>query len=243
MEMKRLIGMGLVSLLGMGLLSGCPTSGTTTPDVPTASSLKGKVMFQGTGKSGLTVRLKRYDGANWATIDTTSTTANDGSYSFKDLANGNYQAFYDDKGEVVSAADVNTAGAYVTDPKEVSSTQGSTPTIDFDVYWPVNPNPTPNAAFNVNQSFSWAPNPNASGAEYQVLVADSGKSGLWSSGWSSANSVAWNGNRGTETNSPTGTEVAGGSYFYQIKFRKAGGTYGGGNFYGQTKWIPFTFSR
>jgi hypothetical protein len=244
MEMKRLIGMGLVSLLGMGLLSGCPTSGTTTPEVPTASSLKGTVKFSGTGKSGLTIGLKQKTGTDtWQRLSTTTTSGSNGAYSFKDLANGTYQALYDDGGQTVTGADVNTAGVYVTDPVDVSSTQGSTPVVDFDIYWPVNPNPAPSASFTVGQSFAWSPNTNASGAQYQILVANTGKTAQWSSAWGSGNTVTWNGKQGSETNSPAGADVAAGSYLYQIKFRKADGTFGGGNFYGQTKWIPFTLNR
>ncbi|HBN09861.1 MAG TPA: hypothetical protein DD435_14855 [Cyanobacteria bacterium UBA8530] len=246
MKANRLFAAGIFALMGLGLMAGCPatTPTATTPETPTVSAFKGTIKFGGETKSGLTLGLKQKSGTDtWQRLTTTTTSASNGTYSFKDLANGSYQALYDDGGQTVTEADVNTAGIYVTDPIEVSSTQASTPVIDFDIYWPVNPNPAPNATFTVGQSFAWSSNTNASGAQYQILVANSGKTSLWSSAWGTNNTVAWNGKQGSETSTPAGTDVTAGSYLYQIKFRKAGGTFGGGNFYGQTKWIPFTLNR
>jgi hypothetical protein len=213
--------------------------------------MKGSVTFNGTAKGGLYVGLRQNNGGTWAALPNRSTTtANDGSFAFSSLADGNYQPYYDDKGEIVTSGEVNTAGVFAAEPITVSASQGSVPARNFDVYWPVNPNPTPGEAISIPRSFSWSPNPVVpSAAEYQVLVSDYNLStntvgeAVWSSDWLTGNSVSWNGKRGATTNNPTGTDAAAGSYVYQVKFRRSGGDYGGGNFFGQTKWIRFTLNR
>lgn len=240
-----------LSLLGIGLLIGCGGVPGTTPTLPTGSSLKGTVTFNGTPKNSLYIGLRQNVGGSWAALPNRSTTtASDGSYGFTSLADGNYQAYYDDQGEIVNTGEVNTAGVFASDPVTVSATQGSTPVSNFDVYWPVNPNPSPGETITIPRTFSWSPNPMVpTSTEYQVLVSEYNNltntvgSAVWSSGWNIGNSANWNGKRGASTNNPTGTDAGAGAYVYQVKFRRAGGEYAGGNYYGQTKWIRFTLNR
>lgn len=248
---KRVFAYGLAALIGLPLVVGCPT-GTTTPTVPTASSLKGKVLFNGQAQGNLYVGLRTNTGGTWAAIaDRSTTTASDGTFSFSGLNDGSYQPYFNDQGQIVTSGEVNTAGVYAVDPVSVSAAQTTTPNVEFDVYWLVNPNPTPGQQLTTfPYSFGWSPNTKVpSTAEYQVLVssfnADSNTVGTaqWSSAWMTGNSVAWNGQSGSTTNTPAGGNVANGNYVYQVKFRKQGGDYAGGNFYGQTKWIRFTIQR
>lgn len=235
--------------LAIGLLVAC---GALPPSVtPGSESLSGRVTFNNQAPpQPLTVRLRTATGTNtWTPVvaTTTQTDAN-GNFSFTSLAAGRYQPYWDDQGQVTQDPGVNTAGVAVPDPVEVTANQTSAPSTQFDVYWPINPNPTVGATISVPYTFAWAPKPNlpsGAGVEYQVFVkrynATSSQVGsdVWSSGWGNGNSVAWNGNAGSTTNTPTGAAAGSGAYVYQVKYRKAGGTFGGGNFYGQTKWIPF----
>lgn len=237
-------GIALMALTAVSLAPGCGNlPGATTPPAGGVPSIGGRITFKG-GNPGqaLALSLKKFDGSAWQRQSNTTTTDINGNYTFNSLNNGRYQVFYDDQGQVVTDPQVNTVGVYVSTGVDVAS--GSTATSNFDVSWPFNPSIAPNAAFTVGTStFGFAANGNAPGAEYQVLVGDSNKSAVWSSAWASTTSFGWNGNRGTETNSPTGAKEGSGTHFYQVKFRKAGTVYGGDGYYGQTKWVPFTLTN
>lgn len=236
-----------LALLATAILTPTPgcgnLPGATTPPTGQTPSLSGRVSFKG-GDPGqaLALSLKKFDGASWQRQSTSTTSDTKGNFAFSSLNNGRYQVFYDDGGQVITDPLINTVGAYVSTGIDVAS--GSTANSNFDVAWPFNPSIAPNGTFTVGTStFGFAANSNTPGAEYQVLVADSNKSAVWSSAWGATTSFGWNGNRGSETLSPTGSKVSSGSHFYQVKFRKAGTSFGGDGFYGQTKWVPFTLNN
>ncbi|HEY9898289.1 MAG TPA: hypothetical protein V6D00_03825 [Pantanalinema sp.] len=240
MKLQHKLGIALAGAIGTSALAGCPT--TTVPGItPGSQIVSGRITF-GAADPGqeLTVGLKKFDGSAYQKLTQTTKTSNAGNYAFTDttLSSGKYQAFYDDGGQEVTDATVNTVGAYVSEAKD------SPATINFDVKWAFSPSIAPNSTFTAGTStFGFAANSNASGAEYQVAVADGNKSVKWSSAWASTTSFSWNGKEGSETNTPTGADRAAGKHYYQIKFRKAGTTFGGAGFYGQTKWVPFTLAR
>lgn len=240
MKLPYKLGLMVAGALAISILPSCGT-GPTVPSTVGGSTVSGRVTFGG-GNPGqaLTIGLKKFDGSTYQKLATTTRTDNQGNYAFSDptLSGGRYQAMYDDGGQEVTDATVNTVGAYVTEAKESPATQ------NFDVKWEFAPSITPNSTFTVGTStFGFAANPNAPGAEYQIAVADANKSVKWSSAWASTTSFGWNGKEGSETNSPTGVDRAAGKHYYQVKFRKAGTSFGGAGFYGQTKWVPFTLTR
>lgn len=232
--------------LSVALLAGCPTgtlppgTGTTTPSI-----LSGRITHGAADPgSELTLGLKKFDGAAYQKLGTTTKTDTKGNYAFTDasLASGKYQVIYDDGGQVMNDASVNTTGVYVSEAVEASST--ATKSINFDVKWIINPLIEPAETFVVGtSSFGWAANTNAPGAEYQVFIQDAASASVFSSAFKTRTTLAWNGKKtsanDTDKDAPTGALAAAGQYYYQIKFQKAGTTYGGDGFYGQTKWIPF----
>ncbi|MBO9539403.1 hypothetical protein J7643_02285 [bacterium] len=239
MKLQQKLGIAVTGAAVIGTLAGCPTG---VPSVtPGSQIVSGRVTFGG-GNPGqdLTIGLKKFDGSAYQKLSQTTKTDTSGNYAFTDtsLTSGKYQAFYDDGGQEVTDATVNTVGVYVSEAKD------SPATINFDVQWAFSPSVTPNAVFTVGTStFGFAANTHAPGAEYQVAVADANKSVKWSSAWANTTSFSWNGKEGSETNTPTGADRPTGKHYYQIKFRKAGTTFGGAGFYGQTKWVPFTLAR
>lgn len=246
MNLKRLsVRIGLPLTLGFLVACGALPPGIT----PGNESLTGRVTFNNQAPpERLTVRLRNDLGGGTFSpvVGTTAQTNANGDFAFQSLSEGTYQPYWDDEGQITTDPGVNTAGVAAPDAVKVTTNQGSAPSVNFDVAWPVNPNPTVNGSISLPYNFGWAPKPNLPGAaQYQVLVTSYNPStrlrgaSVWSSAWISGNSVSWNGNQGSETNSPTGARIGAGDYVYQVKYRKSGGTFGGGNFYGQTKWIPF----
>ncbi|MNK45295.1 hypothetical protein D3C87_640530 [compost metagenome] len=240
----------LALTLAMTALAGCgDLPGSMTPGTGTGSnvSLLGRVTHLGQAPGQeLSLGLKRFDGANFQKIGVTTRSTRQGDYQFQSLDSGKYQVFYDDQGEVVDSADVNTVGAYVDAAVQVVEIgMGAAPNVSFDVGWDLSPTIKPNATFRANASdrFSFSSKYGDTGVEYQILVADSGKSSVWSSAWTQSTSFSWNGNRGSETNAPTSAYTGTGSHYYQVKFRTPGTKFGGEGSYGQTKWIPFSLSR
>lgn len=232
----------VLSLVGCGQLPGA----TTAPNVQDAQ-LRGRITHLGKDPGqALTLALKRFDGSTYQKIGTSTKSDNQGNYAFASLTPGKYQVFYDDGGEVVQAADVNTVGAYVDASVQVVEVgSGGSATSNFDVGWDLSPTIKPNDTYRIGGAdrFSFSSKYGTSGIEYQILVADSNKSAVWSSAWGGTTSFSWNGNRGDSTNSPSQSYGGTGSHFYQVKFRKAGTVFGKEGYYGQTKWIPFSVAR
>lgn len=243
---KRMPAIALT--LTAAALAGCGNlPGTTTPGGATDASITGRVTHLGMAPGqALNLSLKRFDGAVYQKIGTSTKTTNNGDFDFRALPSGKYQVFYDDQGEVVMDRDVNTVGAYVDAAVQVVElAAGSTPLVNFDVGWSLSPTIGPNGSYRVGSAdrFSFSTKYGDESAEYQILVADSARSAVWSSAWGKTTSFAWNGNRGSETNSPSLSYGGSGDHFYQVKFRSPGTKFGGEGSYGQTKWIPFKVVR
>lgn len=242
---------GLRTLAAAGAVAILAACGGLPPGtVPGTQSLSGQVKFNGQAPpQALTVHLRTASGTSqWQAIFNTTQTDSAGAFSFNNLAAGRYQPYYDDGGQISSDQGVNTAGVAVPDAVEVTS-GGTAPSVSFDIAWTVNPNPAVNATVTVPYTFAWTPKPALPGAaEYQIFVkaytptSQQVGNDVWSSGWDTGNSVSWNGRVGTATDTPSGAMASPGNYVYQVKYRRAGGTFGGSDFFGQTKWIPFTLS-
>lgn len=238
----------LALTLAIAALSGCGSlPGATSPGTGDVTSLLGRVTHLGQAPGQeLQLGLKRFDGATYQKVGISTRSNRQGDYAFKSLTAGKYQVFYDDQGEVVTSADVNTVGAYVDAAVQVVDVgAGAAPNVSFDVGWDLSPTIKPNAIFKANSAdrFSFSSKYGDSGSEYQILVSDANKASVWSSAWTPSTSFTWNGNRGSETNSPTSSYSGTGTHHYQVKFRTPGTKFGGEGSYGQTKWIPFTLVR
>lgn len=242
----------LALTLAMSALAGCGSlPNTMLPDTGShpgsSAGISGRVTHLGKAPGEeVLLALKRFDGASFQKVGVTTKSNRQGDFTFQALTPGKYQVYYDDQGEVVTSADVNTVGAYVDAAVQVVDLSwGSAPYVTFDVGWDLSPTIKPYGTFRPGTSdrFSFSAKYGDPGVEYQVLVVDSNKSSVWSSAWTPSTSFAWNGNKGTETNSPTGAYGGTGTHYYLVKFREAGSTFGGQGSYGQTKWIPFTVVR
>lgn len=249
----KLAGALVAATAAISVLAGCPmgTPNVTPTAAPTfefdaASLLTGKVTYDG-GKVEYAdpnytqqVEVKEAGATNRLTV---KAPLQEGMYfQFKDLTAGKaYQAIIDYTGaEPTKAEDVNAIRLYVSAPATASTT-ATDPMLSFDLEWVLNPSPGFNATSSVPVAFSFSAIQNLE-AEYQVRVATTANSTVWSSAWGTGTSVSWNGKEGTETNTPGGTAAAAGKYKYQVKFRKKGGTYGGANVYGETQLIPFNLT-
>lgn len=232
-----------ISLVGCGKLPGM----TTPPSGVQNASISGRITHLGQAPGqALQLSLKRFDGSTYQRLGTSAKSDDQGQYAFSNLDPGKYQVFYDDQGEVVQNADVNTVGAYVDAAVQVVDVSaGGKATSNFDVGWDFSPTIKPNDTFTVGGSdrLSFSTKYGAASAEYQVLVADSNKRAVWSSAWTNSTSFDWNGNRGSETNDPQDRYTGTGAHYYLVKFRKPGTVFGGDGYYGQTKWIPFKVVR
>lgn len=242
----------------MTMLAGCPglIPGTTTPSPgPSAftfdatSPFTGEVTFDGKalsfGDANYTPVMKVKEPGQQS-LSITAPFVENRYFQFKaaDLTAGKtYQAVWDYTGAApTKAADVNTIDVYVSEPASASA-DATDPQVKMDLEWEVGMSPDFGATINPTTSstvnFTWNAIQNLS-ADYQVTVYNSGGAAQWSSAWQTDTAVSWNGNTGTETDSPTGSRIAAGAASYNIKFRKKGGTYNGPNFYGETQRIPLT---
>ena len=171
-----------------------------------------------------------------------------------------YQVIWDYKGPAVAKSqDVNTIQLFVTEPVTADAAASKPNVLPIDILWNVGMKPDFNATTSVPVKFEFKPITNL-GAQYQVQVYDKSVSNnvekyeiRWASQWMAANNtkVDWNGkqfsteeknaNASTDAgkNEPTGASLNDGTYYYLIRFRKEGGSFGGNNFYGQTQRIPF----
>jgi hypothetical protein len=165
-------------------------------------------------------------------------------FQFKNLTEGKaYQAIIDYTGAApTKAEDINAMRLYVSAPATASAA-AQDPMLSFDLEWVLNPTPAYNAqvtTFPMTFKFDGIQNLDA---KYQILVNRADGTAFWSSAWGTVKEIAWNGKAGTETNAPTGADIANGDYKYMVKFTKADGTYGGANVFGETQAIPFKVAK
>lgn len=240
---------GLLALAGCTNLPGATTNPTPTPTptpsastIPSASSLQGRLTFALNTSSNpgqvLPVGLKFQaagSSANFAKIDASSSTDVSGNFTFTGLTDGKYQILFDDMGSVATSS-FNTTGVAVSEPTTVSSTQTSIPQVNMELAWNFMtgavPAPSGNIAKSASANFSFNAKAGVTDAYYQVTVfqtSNTASGALVSSATSSATTHAIDLSGRTS-----------GTYYYVVKYVKNGGTFGGANYYGQTKPIPFT---
>lgn len=242
MTIKKL-GLAVAAAVSVTALAGCPT-GNLPPGTGTGNaSVQGRLFFsanQPTQNPGspLTVRLRQQVGGNWSRIETNTTSDASGNYSFTGLPAGTYQILYDDSGTVAATDSINTSGIVVSDPVTVQANQTSAPQVSMDLAWDLaafTPDPSSQVTSR-NVNFSWTAKPGFSGATYQVSVFGSQNTG----GGAIVSSTAGTGTTASVTLPDTVADNT--TVYYVVKYWKAGGDFGGGNYYGQTKPIPITLN-
>ena len=195
---------------------------------PSDAKLTGRFTFG--GNSPPSVLTAQYKAAGGARTTVTATSDSGGYFYFKDVSPGDYQIIWDDGGEEVRTGDVNTVGIYVGDPVSSPPTQLATPQQTLDLKWAPRPVPAPGAEVTrgTATAFTFTGIANLD-ATYQISLFSLAK---YAVGPATA----------TGSTSPISIDtsaLAAGSYYYMIKFFKKGGTFGGRNFYGMTKYIAF----
>ncbi len=233
--MKALrIAAGVAAAAGVLAIAGCPLFPGLTPTTPTFagyptdSKLTGRFTFGGNAPP-TTPLTAQYKPAGGTKTSVTAKTDAGGYFYFKDVAAGDYQFIWDDGGEEVKTGDVNTAGIFVGDPVTSPPTQFTTPQQTLDLKWEPKPSPAPGAEVTKGTATAFTFNaiPNLD-ATYQIAIFNSAKSAQTPKAEGAASPL------NVDTSS-----LAAGDYYYQIKFIKKGGTFGGKNFYGLTKYIAF----
>lgn len=253
--MKRfMVGLAVAGVLGgcateqlerIGLLRATPIPAPTIPPAPTPTPsaaptpspyvgrLAGRLTFQaGNPGQSLQVGLKyRPNGQTpFSKITKTATSTDSGEFTFTDLATGDYQVMWDDGG-VVAAAPFNTTGIAVSDPVALDDIQSSQATAGMELAWDFfSASPQPNATLQSRTvTFSWPAKTGVASPVYQVVIfQNAGDSALQSSTPTT----------GTTVNLTLSNSVAAGTRYYIVKYWKDGGTFGGSNYYGQTKPMP-----
>lgn len=228
-----------VTVAGLATVAGCGTTpGATTPTGN--ASIQGRLFFSANQPSqdpgqALTVGLRQQIGGTWSRTTTTTNSTNQGNFSFQGLGAGTYQVLYDDSGKVADSPQINTTGVAVSDPVTITANQTSAPQVNMDLTWSLAGfTPAPSSTVTGrNISFTWTGKPGVSGATYQVSVFGSPNTG---SGAIVSSSEA----SGTSATLALPSSVPAGTVYYVVKYWKSGGSFGGGNFYGQTKPIPIT---
>lgn len=221
---------------GVLAIAGCPLGGLipgTQPSpfagFPSDAKLTGRFTFGGNPPPQQLQAQYKKSGAS-ARETPKATTDSGGYFYFKDVAAGDYQLIWDDGGEEVKSGDVNTAGLYVSDPVTSPPASLATPQVTMDLKWEpkASPGPGGEATKGTATSFTFNAFPNLD-ATYQISIFNTSRQAQTPTATANASPIA------VDTSSLTA-----GSYLYQIKFFKKGGTFGGKNFYGSTKYIGFT---
>jgi hypothetical protein len=252
--MKLKLAAALVaSTAAITMLAGCPA--VNTPDTGTPFTWDPNALFTGeltyAGEpvafdSSYTHKIKIRE-AGESTLPPTVDLIQNRYFQFISgvTADKAYQAISDYSGPAATdKTSLNMIRLMVSSPA-TASTSATRPQVKMDLKWDINPSTgfdtkvtsypvtfTHNALTLTGKEF-----------QYQIQVVDSANSTVWGSAWSTSVSRSWNGKRGTETDTPTGAEVADGTYGYRIKFREMNGTYGGANIYGESQLIPLTIQR
>lgn len=213
---------------------------SSSPTSPTATGiLNGRFSYMlGQGNSPgrpLFVELKR----KMETTGSFSKTGknvmsdNDGRASFTELVDGDYQMVFDDKSQTATT-DSKMVGILVTDPTTLQSGQASPSILTSELAWDFSSGASPatNATVSAgNVTFSFPSKPGFEQLTYQVTVFSSQDTSYGAIVSSVPDTAA-----ASSVFIPVGSA---GIRYYVVKFWKTGGSFGGGNPYGQTKPIPF----
>ncbi|MEB3238112.1 MAG: hypothetical protein VKO64_10880 [Candidatus Sericytochromatia bacterium] len=253
MSQKKLYVAAIVA--GTAALAGCDLSGglpsgtiaTATPTpapnasatpiafagFPSNATLTGRVTFNG-GAPGVIDLEYKTPGGNRSPV-TAKTDAN-GYFSWDNIAEGTaVQVIWDDGNKsAVTTSDFNVPGIFVSDAVQAkASPDKMNPMVKMDIQW--QPNPSPAIGTSANGTFGFSAVIANLDAKYQVSIFGTDKKAKFTVDIpSGATSVNLSGNS-NYIGLPTG------DYFYQIKFFKndSSASFGGSNFYGSTKYIPF----
>lgn|GEM_PF-6496069 len=256
-------GLALASVASLVAIAGCdtmrlpnstnpssapssqPSVSPTNSPIQAASALQGRLTFALNPNSNPDVSLKvglkqkLAGGTAFSKIPTTADTDVSGNFAFNGLPDADYQLLYDDEGKV-AASTFNTTGVAVSDPVSVTASQSAIPQKSMELSWDfTNAAPQPNASItrSASAAFTFPAKPGLEGnADYQVTIYPTTDT---SSGALKSGTVLNKASGNVTVNLDISTLTAG-SRFFVVKYYKAGGSFGGANFYGQTKPIPIT---
>ncbi len=251
-----LAGAGMVVALVGCPLTGLPGSSTPTPTpftaFPAGTLLDGMFTFQGKSPTQ-TLNVDAKVPGSSGRLGQTQTNS-DGDFFWTSFTNAPspaspLQIVWDDSENGAGntqAADQNTMALWVSDPLTSPPAALTTPQVTQDLYWVANAQPANATQATVNSgliTFSFTPNTNLSNVQYQVSVFKSASSNTacWSSKLAPNTSVQWDQTCGGSTTTGGGTAIGQSSFAWQIKFVENGGSFGGSNAYGSTKFISNTF--
>jgi hypothetical protein len=236
MKVRRIAALA-VAVTGVLAIAGCPLVNIpgTTPTFagfPSTAALTGRFTFGGNSPPQALEAGYKEPGGSRSTEKATSD--GQGYFSFAGATDGKeYQVIWDDQGQEASDDKVNTIGVYVSDAVTAKKPPASTtnPQVQLDLKWEpltgsdASPKPAASVTKSASTKFTFATITNL-GATYQISLFNSTKGAVTptASGTTSPLTV--------DTSS-----LAAGDYYYQIKFFKTGGTFGGKNFYGSTKYV------
>ncbi len=240
-------------------LAGCPMPNTTSPTAifTGTNAYTGQVTQFGKAYPGATsIQLRFPTNSTSGVRSTVMTTDASGDFMVPTATatESSYQFVWDLGGATASANTTSFGDLVVTDPitKPVVGKDNVTPGFTIETGWHLDPGFAINATMSVTSgatfSFStFAPQgaPAAAGPfEYQVFLQDAAGD-QWSSathafGTTAASaSIPWNGNIGSNSDSPSGNPFPAGSAAYMIKWETQGVT-DGSKAFGQSLWIPVT---
>lgn len=220
-----------------GLITTSPTpSAIATPfqfaGFPSNATLTGRVLFEG-GDPGeaLTMQYKTV-GGNRSSV--TADSDQGGYFHWTNIQDSQaVQVIWDDGNKAaVTDADFNVAGLFVTAPIQATTNPSRTiPMVTLDIKWKPSPNPSINATSTGVFSFNRIPGLDVS---YEIAIFNQDKTAVTSK-------VVADGATSADLSSDAKYMglTPGGTYLYQIKFYAKGGTFGAGNLFGSTKYLPF----
>lgn len=230
------IAAGVAAVAGVLAIAGCPLTGiipgttpTPFPGFPSDAKLTGRFTFGGNPPPQTLTAEYKVPGGNRASEK--ATTDSGGYFYFKGVTPGTYQIVFDDGGEEIKDANVNTVNVYVSDPVTSPPSDLKNPQVTLDLKWEPKMKPAPGGTFDGTFTFNTIPNLDA---DYFISVFNSSKSAVTSDLPAPGGTLTW------DKKDKDGNTLPAGNYFYQIKFAKKGKKFGATDgFYGQMKFIAF----
>jgi len=226
----------LVALAASG--GGCQFLGGLTTPTPTPFSgfpadarLTGRFLFR--QQTPPIVLLAQYRVAGGLKAQEVATADADGFFYFLTPGTGSFQIIWDDGGDIVRDAGINTMGHYVSGPVPGLGTAAdrTRPQITMDLYWEPAPKPAPGGTFD--GKFGFEEIPDLASVSYFVTIFNVAKESLVDTATASSGPIAW------DRKDRKGESLPAGKYLYKVKFVETGQVWGGFSFFGATKFVEF----
>lgn len=150
-----------------------------------------------------------------------------GDFLFHDLATASYQVTCD----TYAFSEPVVARYLASDPILVEASQSVIPKMGMEIAWNMTKaEPPANTDLpGRNVTFSWPPKPGVVNPVYSVVLRSGEYGSVLTTTATSSNTVAM---------MAIPSSVPAGTYYYFVQYWKSGGTYGGMNYYGESRGIP-----